>query len=228
MDDDLETLFQLILEDMPRATNRDLAADGPVGDEEGQVWARIEKCAQVLREHYLPADEPVSGTLWGRTADEWKNIEARARIFEDNPGLKLIARERIRQIGEKRWSREHDDEHEDGELANAASCYAVTPSRRKPGVVPMNWPVLWSEQSWRPTPDDRVKELCKAGALIVAEIERLGRVPTPPPAPVVREDYETTTVEAAARFAEDQGERPRRISGQPVDPNEYPTPAEYE
>ena len=33
------------------------------------------------------------------------------------------------------------------------------------------WP--WNGSYWKPTPDDRIKELTKAGALIAAEIDRL-------------------------------------------------------
>jgi hypothetical protein len=33
------------------------------------------------------------------------------------------------------------------------------------------WP--WSKHWWKPTPNDRVRELVKAGALIAAEIDRL-------------------------------------------------------
>ena len=31
-------------------------------------------------------------------------------------------------------------------------------------------------EGWKPTPDDRIKELAKAGALIAAEIDRLQRL----------------------------------------------------
>jgi len=37
--------------------------------------------------------------------------------------------------------------------------------------VPPIWP--WEKSWWKPTPNDRVKELVKAGALIAAEIDRL-------------------------------------------------------
>lgn len=46
----LAKLCRLVLDDMAAATNRDLAADGPVGDEERQVWARIEAAAREGRE----------------------------------------------------------------------------------------------------------------------------------------------------------------------------------
>lgn len=39
--------------------------------------------------------------------------------------------------------------------------------------VPTDWP--WDDEWWKPVPDDRVRELTKAGALIAAEIDRLLR-----------------------------------------------------
>lgn len=36
------------------------------------------------------------------------------------------------------------------------------------------WP--WDKSWWKPTPDDRIRELIKAGALIAAEIDRLQRL----------------------------------------------------
>jgi hypothetical protein len=42
-------LLGLVLDDMAKATVQDLACDGPVGDEEGKVWARIEALAEEAR-----------------------------------------------------------------------------------------------------------------------------------------------------------------------------------
>lgn len=82
-----------------------------------------------------------------------------------------IRAERLRQINAEGWTAEHDDEHNNGEMALAAGCYAV--HDHYPGYVENMWP--WDSTWWKPTPDDRRRELVKAGALIVAEIERLDR-----------------------------------------------------
>lgn len=95
-------------------------------------------------------------------------------------GVDLIATERQRQIEEEGWTAEHDDEHDNGELASAATAYAGAPGRWKPdeytGTVaartPMYWP--WSPKWWKPT-GNAVGDLVKAGALIAAEIDRLQR-----------------------------------------------------
>jgi hypothetical protein len=94
-------------------------------------------------------------------------------------GIELIAAERKRQIEVEGWTPEHDDQWKRGELALAAYAY-VLPEDERPGVTdsqgkftPSGWP--WAQSWWKPTPDDRIRELVKAGALIVAEIERLQR-----------------------------------------------------
>lgn len=89
---------------------------------------------------------------------------------------RLVTAERLRQIGEENWTPEHDDEHDEGELSGAAACYAQGSDLLWAGPYGgkyLVWP--WDPEYWKPTPDDRVRELVKAGALILAEIERLQR-----------------------------------------------------
>lgn len=89
-------------------------------------------------------------------------------------GIELIAAERQRQIDVEGWTLASDSRYEDGELAMAATCYAATNDLkilRQPSKIPMYWP--WNAKWWKPTPDDRIRELQKAGALIAAEIDRL-------------------------------------------------------
>ena len=88
--------------------------------------------------------------------------------------IELIAAERIRQVEEENWSEQHDDCHRSDELARAAACYAMPRFFRKRVFLGTYWP--WHSTWWKPTPDDRIRELVKAGALIVAEIERLQRI----------------------------------------------------
>lgn len=103
-------------------------------------------------------------------------------------GIELIAEERARQISAEGWTALHDSQHHNGELAKAAACYAMprlirereengTPglNRYTPVKPFMNiWP--WAKKWWKPTPNDRVRELVKAGALLAAEIDRLHRL----------------------------------------------------
>ncbi len=99
-------------------------------------------------------------------------------------GGDLIILERISQQSEKGWSAKHDDErHVRGDLAEAAATYAIPPELRealvavgKSSNLPL-WKALWpwGHQWWKPKPNDRIRELVKAGALIAAEIDRLQR-----------------------------------------------------
>lgn len=93
-------------------------------------------------------------------------------------GIELIAKERLRQVDDEGYSFAHDDKHGAGELAMAAMCYAMLPLWRPAEMAPLGWP--WSSldpmDGFKPTPEDRIRELVKAGALIAAEIDRLQRV----------------------------------------------------
>lgn len=89
--------------------------------------------------------------------------------------LRDILAERQRQIEAEGWAPEHDDKHDDEALAKAAACYALGTTRaynhRGERVSRSFWP--WDLRWWKPS--DRRRDLVKAGALIVAEIERLDR-----------------------------------------------------
>lgn len=91
-------------------------------------------------------------------------------------GIEFIAEERQRQIDVEGWNAEHDDiGNNDEQLAEAAALYALPEIRRTYEYDVNNlWP--WDKKWWKPTPDDRIKELAKAGALIAAEIDRLQRI----------------------------------------------------
>ena len=99
-----------------------------------------------------------------------------------------IVVERRRQVEVEGWTPEHDDAHSDGALAKAATCYS--------SVYPLAscyWPgdLKW----WKPK--DRRSNLVKAGALIVAEIERLDRAIAAKDTPSAQPAY--TTINDHAR-----------------------------
>ncbi|KQV28517.1 hypothetical protein ASC97_04070 [Rhizobium sp. Root1203] len=102
--------------------------------------------------------------------------------------------ERRRQMEAEGWTPEHDDAHDDRSLALAGACYAmfasISDSARASTTMPEGltvdsqpiigwsawlsiWP--WSRSWWKPT--DRRRDLVKAAALIIAEIDRLDRAP---------------------------------------------------
>jgi hypothetical protein len=109
------------------------------------------------------------------------------KVFASKPGRTVskgaihIAAERTRQIEKEGWTAEHDDEHDGGELAKAAACYALRGENAVIGrdavtieLSKLLWP--WDWKWWSPTPNNRIRELEKAGALIAAEIDRLLRL----------------------------------------------------
>lgn len=93
-------------------------------------------------------------------------------------GVELIAQERERQINKEGWTPEHDDDHELGEMAVAAACYAVSglevivaTKDSINGVDAFPWDPSWDKRNKH----DRKRQLVIAGALIAAEIDRLIR-----------------------------------------------------
>lgn len=135
---------------------------------DGRTWTGktpIECCGAEHHERVSPAEE----------------LDVLAKIMKPDV-IDEIEHERTRQINAEGWSPEHDDEHDSGELARAASCYAEHAARSQSGdwrqrlaaeskSIPLQWP--WSKEWWKPK--DRRKDLIRAAALIVAEIERLDR-----------------------------------------------------
>lgn len=91
--------------------------------------------------------------------------------------------ERERQMSEEDWDAQHDNAQLKAELAQAAICYAAEAAARYETSTQRDelralairfWP--WDGKWWKPTPDDSVRQLTKAGALIAAEIDRLQRL----------------------------------------------------
>lgn len=71
------------------------------------------------------------------------------------------------------WTPAHDDAHEFGVLAQAAACYAANASEfwhKGYGGRPY-WP--FDGEWWKPK--DKRRDLVRAAALLIAEIERLDR-----------------------------------------------------
>ena len=91
-------------------------------------------------------------------------------LFIKTSGLQEIVNERKRQIESEGFDAYHDQIfNERGELAVVASCYALPDEHRTNCLWPEDWDLKW----FKPTPEDRIRELSKAGALISAEINRL-------------------------------------------------------
>ncbi|WP_193339796.1 hypothetical protein [Ruegeria sp. TM1040] len=93
--------------------------------------------------------------------------------------LDRIIAERQRQISVEGWNQAHDDAHTGGELATAAFLYlshgTVHDTVLRADGAPKGWP--WERDWWKPR--DRLRNLERAGALFLAEIERRKRASLP-------------------------------------------------
>ena len=76
-----------------------------------------------------------------------------------------VLAERRRQVDQEGYSLENDDAHSNGQIARAAADYAMPGQHPIPGV---GWASNKAKHSRR-------DQLIKAGALVLAEIERLDR-----------------------------------------------------
>lgn len=95
-----------------------------------------------------------------------------------------VLAERRRQVDAEGWSTEHDDSHVNDEIAALACFYAMPPGAREWPATETGYGSTLGEaivpNGWTPKVGDRRQELVKAGALILAEIERLDRAESKP------------------------------------------------
>lgn len=115
---------------------------------------------------------------------EWAEHEAFRAAHPAPKGLEVaitratldVLTERRRQVEAEGWTPDHDDEHAPGEMSQAAACYAKYGDwAAYRNTAPNDWP--WHESWWKPS--DSRRNLVKAAALILAEIERLDRIESP-------------------------------------------------
>lgn len=105
-----------------------------------------------------------------------------------NAAIADVVAERQRQIETEGWTEAHDDHHDDRSMALAAACYTQQyvgrawlidsfsdgARRYQSDQMPRDWPDSWSEKWWKPKTPRR--DLVRAAALLIAEIERLDRM----------------------------------------------------
>ncbi|WP_064375008.1 hypothetical protein [Klebsiella michiganensis] len=117
----------------------------------------------------LPPDEKFSQLISAlRELQERRNADSVTAAAYD------VLAERQRQISSEGWSAEHDDEHAPGQLSDAGGCYALSAfedDKMREGYEPDWWP--WERHWYKPGTPRR--DLVKAAALIIAEIEHLDR-----------------------------------------------------
>ncbi|AFM76129.1 hypothetical protein F859_gp33 [Enterobacteria phage mEp390] len=130
-----------------------------------------------------------NGSLSGAAVPDWCVLEKTRQFLESTPatsaflaevrasGVKSLSNavqsvisERQRQQSVEGWTPEHDDQYGESQLLWASSCYVLN-TIHSFNRIPLDWP--WAPEWWKPTNPRR--DLVKAGALILAEIERIDR-----------------------------------------------------
>lgn len=166
-------------------------AKGPSGDEAVKNFGfRSGNIVCVEYEHKREVFAKITHMYWEPIleSDNWAFTLGLFRIEEPKiSALELIQQERQRQINKHGYAHEHDDKHTEGQLSDAAICYLIDDSVRDryalydgtDNFLDYFWP--WNDKEhkpagFKPTPNDRIRELSKAGALVLAEIERLQRL----------------------------------------------------
>ncbi|WP_322086053.1 ead/Ea22-like family protein [Burkholderia sp. BCC1999] len=109
---------------------------------------------------------------------ERRTASAIAGACDLTPAAVDVLMERRRQIAEKGWTADRDDGYVCGEIAALASHYAMPPSVRDWTAADTGYGATCGQailpEGWSAKIDDnRRRELVKAGALILAEIERI-------------------------------------------------------
>lgn len=173
--------------------------DAPCAEEEPEAWAQFEKETSTYVDsiNYTPPygyaeigrfvneDSDITiisvrpksefsiALLWSDTCFDDDEIEAPINA------LIKLSDERNRQINGEGFSLDHDDLWKNGELLLAAATYTISAAPADAigdddyliDTMDAIWP--WEEKWFKPTTPRR--DLVKAGALILAEIERLDR-----------------------------------------------------
>lgn len=99
-----------------------------------------------------------------------------------NAAARDVVAERLRQIRGEGYTTQRDDRYINNELADAASVYARLAGR--PGQLSTDWPF---DGATLKLTFDRRRDLVKAAALLLAEIERIDRQALIQPLPVARD-----------------------------------------
>lgn len=137
-------------------------------------------CGHIWR----PADVPTNGVAEVKTKGKADSpLASPTAALAVSKAARDVLAERRRQVEVEGWTPAHDDEHGDESLAWAAVCYAMPEPYRFGGDVqrmltvgpipPMPWPASWHVTWWKP--EDPRRNLVKATALLLAEIERRDR-----------------------------------------------------
>ncbi|WP_433670385.1 ead/Ea22-like family protein [Klebsiella michiganensis] len=159
-----------LVEALEKAQRANAAQDDHINQQQDRI-EQLEEGARQINSWRLLAKQNIAE----REKDIAELEAARQRIAELESRTVTAAAadvlaERQRQVTAEGWTAERDDGYQNSELADAAACYAIH-AHNQGFSTPAHWP--WSQDWWKQTSPRR--DLVKAGALILAEIERLDR-----------------------------------------------------
>jgi len=140
-----------------------------------EIEAAARAYMNAVEREVIPEGDMLTTTTWHRLTDALSGVTQPATSTAAND----VLAERERQKSVEGWTPEHDDTHTRGEMAVAAACYAAPRSVMMTGSIKaikdnafrLIWP--WSPVWWKPRNTRR--NLVRAAALLIAEIERLDR-----------------------------------------------------
>ncbi|HFF2105789.1 TPA: hypothetical protein ACGBGH_004792 [Pseudomonas aeruginosa] len=131
------------------------------------------------------SDQPKGGYSDGYVNGFGECIKVARKVLAAAPGKEVpqawldVQAERRRQITAEGWTPEHDDGHACDEIAAFACYYAMPPAVREWDASSTGYGDTLGEavlpEGWEPKTGDRRRDLIKACALALAEIERLDR-----------------------------------------------------
>ena len=118
--------------------------------------------------------------------------------------LSLLITERARQQIQEGHTPAHDDQHTEGQLALLAAAYALM-SRGRVDVHLQSMVVgVVEAYDWEFTPKDPIRDLVRAGALILAELERRLRLQEASAKPKTLAEIAVEAAITAGKLQEDQ------------------------
>ncbi|EOD8835531.1 hypothetical protein [Pseudomonas aeruginosa] len=146
------------------------------------IYSRPVLVEEALRKLRAVLCDPIGNVVIDGSDGDREEVQRALGMLAAAPGKSVpqawldVQAERRRQIEAEGWTPEHDDAHSHGQMARAAACYALAGSSAPNDgtaalLVSLAWP--WDEQWWKPSTARR--DMVKACALALAEIERLDR-----------------------------------------------------
>ena len=156
-----------LVEALEKAQRANAAQDDHINQQQDRI-EQLEKRNADLGKHVGMLEKRLKGTEESLIASTDMVAELEFRTV--TAASADVLAERQRQVTAEGWTPERDDSYQNSELADAAACYAIH-AHNQGFSTPAHWP--WSPAWWKQTNPRR--DLVKAAALILAEIERIDR-----------------------------------------------------